>query len=127
MMMKKASIIFCVIACFLVTTKSYADFPVQTVSGTVIKKSARDHMFFVGEINAVSGATRVIRLRIDFLTKFFRVLNLSELEIGDTVFVEYEQKQDGEFVVKRIEVRPQAEPIQESSTSEGKSFLPSLF
>jgi len=84
-------------------------------------------MFFVGEINAVSGATRVIRLRIDFLTKFFRVLNLSELEIGDTVFVEYEQKQDGEFVVKRIEVRPQAEPIQESSTSEGKSFLPSLF
>jgi len=93
---------------FLVVLKPYlADASrdqVYSISGKVQKVEESRHELTVGGKNEKTGATILVRMRVTLDTNFYRVSNLRQLKLGDTVSVDYVQGERGRFMARRIEL-----------------------
>ncbi|PIQ86054.1 MAG: hypothetical protein COV74_06375 [Candidatus Omnitrophica bacterium CG11_big_fil_rev_8_21_14_0_20_45_26] len=98
-------------------TAGWAGEFLTSVTGKIVKVSPREHELQVGEINASTGVLRILKIKLQFSTRFIGVQNLSDLKVDDMVLVDFEQAPGGQFLAQTIEAYPAAKTASADASS----------
>lgn len=96
--------------CLVSSSLLFAANTIDQISGKIEQLFVSENSFSVGSVSRETGIIKMVQLKVDADTQFTNAISLSELRLGDQVFVEYSQATGGIFIAERVRVDQKAPP-----------------